>query len=254
VQPDQLGVGCQGPGLQLLELIAGSRGVFSHAAGGIDHPFQQWRQVFDRSDLGNLPRAFLQVILEVRARLIHHRQLIDEGRQHLAHCLLRFQGAALCLSLSADDILQAALDVVQAAEGDGGGHGTDERIDLALDALLIEAQLADVVDDQMQQLQQGLLDLPLFLGRQRGPLAEAGEQGQQRLEVHCRAFESFQQLERLAGQPLVLVAECRQQVFDQARDSGQQLAGMFWRFAFGRALCFRSRPLLRGRCWPTRRW
>jgi hypothetical protein len=56
-----------------------------------------------------------------------------------------------------------------------------ERVDLALQALLIDAQLADVVDDQLQELEQGLLDLALLLGGQRDPLAETGEQRKQRM-------------------------------------------------------------------------
>ena len=142
--------------------------------------------------------------------------------------------------LPVDDLLQASLGVVQSTQTQRRGHRPDQRVDLPLDALLVQGQFADVFDDQMQQLEQQFLDFHLLFGGQRGPLAETGEQAQQRLDVHCRALQRLQQRTRLAEQPLVFAAQRRQQILDQAPDPGQQLGGQFAGLVIGLSLRRRS--------------
>jgi hypothetical protein len=78
VQLGEFGVSGEDLFLEFFQLITGGRGVLGHCAGGIDHPLQQWRQVFERVHFGNLAGALFEVVLEVGAGVIHRCQLINE--------------------------------------------------------------------------------------------------------------------------------------------------------------------------------
>ncbi|TLD44868.1 MAG: hypothetical protein FAZ92_02860 [Accumulibacter sp.] len=222
LQPGEFRVGIDDPCLQPAQLIAHGSGFRRHRAGSVEHASQQRGQVLDRLHVGDLQRAFLEVVLEVRARLVHRRELVDEGGQHRTHRLLRRQRALLGCALAADDILQAALDVVEAAQCQRRQHRSGKGIDLALYTSLIHAEHSNVVDDQLQQLEQGQPDFALFLGDQRDALAEGRQSGQESMAVPCLGLESLQQLSSLCQKGVVVVTEARQQAFDQAHQWRQQ--------------------------------
>ena len=106
-------------------------------------------------------------------RIGHQRQALDEHAQHLAHFLLRLQRAALGLGLLEDHVAQPALDVVEPAQRQRRRGRRHQGFDLALEPAVVQAQLADVLHDQAQQMQQCGLDLDLVLGGKRHAVPEA---------------------------------------------------------------------------------
>ena len=78
----------------------------------------------------------------------------------LAHLFLRLERPALGLGLLEHHVAQPALDIVEPAQGDGGRGGTHQGVDLPLEPAVVQRQLADVLHDQPQQVQQATQTAP----------------------------------------------------------------------------------------------
>ena len=83
-----------------------------------------------------------------------HRQPLDEGAQHGAHLLL-LQRAALGLGPFDQHVAQLAFDVIEPAQWVMGRRRTHQRVDLALEPAVVDAEFAtDVLQDEAQQIEQ----------------------------------------------------------------------------------------------------
>ena len=98
----------------------------------------------------------------------------------MSHFSLRIEQPLLGLRLLEDHIFKPALHVVQPAQGQGRHGRSDQRVSLTLEPTVIHAQRADVLDDQLQQLEQCGLDFKLLLSGKRDPVAEVGQH-----QFHC---------------------------------------------------------------------
>ena len=84
----------------------------------------------------------------------------------MAHLFLHLDRTRLRLVLLDHHVAQAALHFVEMTQGQRRCHGRQQAVDLPLEPVVVDAEFADVLDDQVQQFEQRLLDLDLLLGRE----------------------------------------------------------------------------------------
>ena len=96
----------------------------------------------------------LHLVLVAAAGLGHVGEALDEGGEHFLHLLLGLDHAALGLCLLEDHVLQAALHIVQAAQGEQLCRGGHQGLGLALEPVVIHAQCGNVAKHHVQQFQQ----------------------------------------------------------------------------------------------------
>src|SRR5512145_1017743 len=92
-----------------------------------------------------------------------------------------------------------------------------QAIDLPLEPAVVEAELADIFDDQAQQVEQGVLDLDLLFGGKQRLLTEAGQAALNLGKIDRRLAQRLQQSGGQLANPVIVGAQRGQNIFDEAR-------------------------------------
>jgi hypothetical protein len=95
-------------------------------------------------------------------------------------------------------------------------HTSITASSLALEPAVIQAEVADVFNDQMKQLEQHGLDLGLVLGRKRQAVTVVGQHLLHSHGVSVGLAQGLQQGLSLLRKALVVMAQCRQGVLNHA--------------------------------------
>ena len=184
------------------------------------------------------------------------RQPVDKSRQHRAHLFLRFQCAAFGLGLLEDHVLQTALHIIQTAQRQRWRGRAHQCVDLAFKPAVIHAQLANVLNDELKQVQQRGLDLGLVLSRKRHSMPKIGQHGLYRGDVCRRLANGLEHLPGLLGKAHIILTQSRLDVLDQACNLLQKILGKFGsapacrRAGRGRGFCGKQRTKVG--CGPAR--
>jgi len=223
VQLDQLGLGDLDLGLQGAQLLAGMRRFLGHRMGCRNDAVDQSLQFLRRAHLLDLACRFLDLRLEGAARLVHCRQAVDEFGEHAAHFLLRCHRARLGPPLLLQHIAHAALHLVEVAQGQRRRDAGQQAVDLALQPAVVDAQFADVVDQQVQQLEQRIADFELLLDYGAHMVGQHLQGA-----IHCRhrdrrLFEQEEQFGRRRQRARIVAAERRQKTFDETHQAEGEL-------------------------------
>ena len=161
VQFGDLRLGGLGSFPHVAQFVTGDQAVVGHGSGGAHQVLQDGRNVGQAFGLLDQPRIFFHLALKGACGLRHLRQPLHEGGQHLAHLFLSGQRMAFGLGLLEDHIFQAALHIVQPAQGERRAAGCHDSINLPFEPLIVQTEFANVLDDQVQQFEQRLLDFGL---------------------------------------------------------------------------------------------
>jgi len=142
-------------------VVACAQGFVLHHARFAQDFVENAVEFADIFRLADLFRIATDLFVEVARAGRHLAQAVDEGHHHVLDRQLDVGQTVLELALLVDDFLQAARGVFQRALVERTGDQVLHGVDLAAQPAVVVQQLADVVQQQLEQAQQQFL----LLGR-----------------------------------------------------------------------------------------
>src|SRR5471032_2074927 len=138
-------------------LVARLERLALHQPGFLEHFVEDVVELGDIVGLADLFRIAADLLVEVAGGGGHLAEAVDEGHHHVLDGQLDVRQAVLELALLVDHLLQAARGVLQRAHVQRAGDQVLHRLDLAAQPAVVVEQLADVLQQQLEQAQQQLL-------------------------------------------------------------------------------------------------
>ena len=201
--------------LQIFQLLARLRSLLGHRVGSLNDIIKQRPEIFQPGHVLDLASTFFNVHFKLAAGTIHHPQPFDELGEHMAHFRLRLDGPRLRPPLLFHDVAQSAFHFIEVTQGQRRRHTGQQAIDLPLEPTVVSAQLANVLDDQVQQLEQQLLDFKLLFRCEHGLMDQAAKKGLGRLNLNRRLPEQPNQLAGHPDHPRIRFTKRRQYSLDE---------------------------------------
>ncbi len=172
VQARHLLFGLVHPGPHFHQFVARTLGGQLHGAGFVHHHVEHVGKLGDVVGLADLVGTDTNPVVVFTGGGGKVGQPVDEVRQHVLQPVLRVAEILLERALLIDQVLEASLDVVDLSQAERLADQIPHHRNLAAHPLIVDNQLADVLDDQLQQVEQGRAQLHLVFGDELQPVAE----------------------------------------------------------------------------------